>query len=481
MVAKIIIVSLTLAFSISSAISAESLPPLEIETGFDVLHSPNTTIEGLHRFYVGLPTSHNFRFGQAIYSSAYGDGGGAFFWGFEVTHRTLITSRLSASLSGFIGGGGGASQVNGDGTMGRLSILGDYELTPGWGLQAGMARIKVNGSAINDWATTLGVRFTPFKLSSTNRSADWGLRSASLRFSRYTFPNTLTRSAKRQNDLSLMGAEARFFASEAYEVFIGADGAASGSDGYMQVQGGIRGRWPVGPVSFFGESSLGFGGGGDVDTGGGFLVGAAIGAAFELTPYFDLEIAYRGQKAIDTQLSGHGININLSRVFNRYDDHGKSNKSQRWQIGLGLSSQVPNDNYMKAGNNKGIHPLMQETSIDLFLTENVYLTGNAQTTVNGGVAGFAIGLLGLGYEFELNDSWQLALEGHIGAAGGGGVDVGSGFIGGLRAEIDYLLSSKNAVSFGFGILKSNVGGMRIPIFQIGLKHKFSTGALLLAK
>jgi hypothetical protein len=129
---------------------------------------------------------------------------------------------------------------------------------------------------------------------------------------------------------------------------------------------------------------------------------------------------------------------------------------------------------MKSRSNDGIQPLMQESSIDYFINKKTYLTGNAQTTISGGVAGYAVGLLGLGHEFDLGETWRMSLETHIGAAGGGGVDVGRGLLGGARVEIDYILSSNNAVSLGLGVLKSFNGGLDTPIAQLGFKHRFKT-------
>ena len=117
---------------------------------------------------------------------------------------------------------------------------------------------------------------------------------------------------------------------------------------------------------------------------------------------------------------------------------------------------------------------MQESSIDYFLTDSVYLTGNAQTTVSGGVAGYAGGLLGLGREFSVGDQWRFSLEAHVGAAGGGGVNVGRGLLGGARVEVDYILDPKNAVSVGLGVLQSFNGGMQAPVLQLGYKHRFTT-------
>ena len=83
---------------------------------------------------------------------------------------------------------------------------------------------------------------------------------------------------------------------------------------------------------------------------------------------------------------------------------------------------------------------MQESSIDYFISTKTYFTGNAQTTISGGVAGYAVGLLGLGHEIDLGEVWRLSPEAHIGAAGGGGVNVGKGLLGGARVEADYVLN-----------------------------------------
>jgi hypothetical protein len=56
---------------------------------------------------------------------------------------------------------------------------------------------------------------------------------------------------------------------------------------------------------------------------------------------------------------------------------------------------------MKSQSNVGILPVMQESSLDYFISTKTYLTVNAQTAISGGVAGYAVGLTGLGHEFNL--------------------------------------------------------------------------------
>lgn len=448
---------------------------LDIETGLDILQDPATKIEGLHRFYAGVDLGRELTFGQAIYSGAVGDAGGAFFWGFEGVKRFGLTPDLALGVSGFFGGGGGAAQVIGDGTMFRFGAFAEHAIARDWALQAGVSRVMISDADIDDWAATFGLAYRPSDARREGGSGGLRLRSVSMGASRYSFPDGTTRAGGAQPDLSLVGAEASFFAGPKMEFFLGADGAASGGDGYMQVFGGARRRFDLGAVSLFGQASAGFGGGGEVDTGSGPLARAALGISVPLGDMFDAELSYGVYKAVDSGLEGSGVQARLTRVFHRTPDAVSDPNPQNWQLSMGLSGQVPNGSYMKSGSNDGIDPIMQESAIDLFITDSAYVTGNAQTTVGGGVAGFAIGLIGLGYEFDLSETWRVSVEGHVGAAGGGGVDVGKGLMGGLRAELDYVLSPRNSLSLGVGTLQAvDGGGLNVPVIQIGFKHRFTT-------
>ena len=455
-------------------LSVQPAPALEIENDFIYLKSPQTTIKGLHRLFVGVPIGETLSFGQSLYSGATGDGGGAFFWGFEGVTRFPISRQWNLALSGFFGGGGGAGQVSGDGTMLRFGAVGEYALTSNWSARAGVSHIFISGAPINDWAPSVGFRYHVSPKPRSNRAESLKLTRVSFRTSRLQFPSALSRSGMPQAQLRLMGAEASFSISNDYETFLGADGAVSGGDGYMHVIGGLRKLWPLGPISLLGQSSVGFGGGGDVDTGGGLIAGASGGITFPMGDNFDLDLTYGKMKSLSSGITGHRTQLSLSRVFKRGPTRKNYGEHQQWQVGLGISVQPPNNYYMKSQSNVGILPVMQESSVDYFISRKTYFTGNAQTTISGGVAGYAVGLLGLGHEFNLGEVWRLSPEVHIGAAGGGGVNVGKGLLGGARVEADYILNSDSSLSLGLGILRSFDGGLNVPIVQLGFKNRFKT-------
>ncbi len=441
----------------------------EIETGFERLSSPQTLIEGLHRLYVGHRVTPNFSFGQGFYSAAMGDAGGAFFWGFEGALRLPLTERLSLGASGFFGGGGGASQVNGDGLMLRAGVSADYRLTPAWDLQLTASWIRIAGAPIDGAAFGIGFRHH----QGDRQAATSDLAAVSVVTTGFVAPSgVLTRSGGAQPTVALEGVQAMFALAPNTRLTFGAAGAAMGAQGYMQVMAGVRRSLPLGRGALFVEGSAGFGGGGDVDTGSGLLVQAGVGLSTPVSRSFDLELTLGAMVAPTGGFRAAALSLGLVRAFERPGSVPQG--GQRWAYSGGFSMQQTAPGFFN-GANPAAYVVMQESSLDYFVGERVYVTGNGQTTVQGGAAGYAIGMVGLGYAMPLGARWTLSFEGHLGAAGGGGVNTAGGIIGGLRAEVDYRVTDRWSLSLGLGRLTTLRGaGMAPNILTLGVKIPFVT-------
>lgn len=445
----------------------------EIRTGFDVINDPQTEIEGFHRLFIGREIAPGLSFGQSLYSAAMGDAGGAFLWGFEMEKAVPLGRGFGLAFSGFVGGGGGAAQIVGDGLMLRAGVDLSYDLSDRVALSLGGSWIKIEGAEIDDPALSLGLRFHAGREAGATGGLALPLRAVAIRATQVAVSDHPNRAGRPQADLSLAGAEARFALAPMTDLVLGADGAAKGGEGYMQVIGGLRQRWAVGPVELFAEGTAGFGGGGEVDTGAGALLGAAAGIALPLAPWADLEFALGATAAPDSDYRGAVGSLRLVRVFERAGAPVDATPPQ-WQFSMGLAMQDPNANFRNPGNPATARPIMQESSVDLFLTDALYLTGNAQTAMGGDAAGYAIGMLGLGYRLPLGDRWAVSVEGHLGAAGGGGIDTNGGLIGSLRTEVDYALTDRLSLSVGVGKLGALKGDAMAPTFvQAGLKIPFT--------
>lgn len=433
---------------------------MSVETGFDVFAAPRSKIEVLHRLAV-LGGSPRLRYGQSIYSAAAGDAGGAFFWGYELASGTPLAQGISVYGSAFLGGGGGAAQVIGDGWMLRGALGLELALSERAGLSFGASWIKIDGAAVDDLAYSIGLRFVP-----EHGSGDVIAPNAiGAEVATVQMEGSETRSGDAQPDLFLVGSHARFAALGAWEATVSTAGAASGGEGYMQVMAGLRRSVSMGPVTGFAEAALGFGGGGEVDTGGGVMASLGLGLAVPIGARHSLEF---GLSSIRTagDAAGTAASLRLTRDFAR----DVSDEGQAWRFSTGMSRYIPQED----GSDQQ-QPLMQETGIDLYLGKRVYLSGTAATAMGGEVAGFAMGLFGLGYDIPLSPDWALSVEGQIGAAGGGGVDVAGGAVAGMRVEFDRTLANGAVVSLAVGSARAlGEGGMSMAVVQAGVKLPFET-------
>ena len=463
-----------LALPFVAAASTATAQGFEVETGLEALSSPNTLIEGLHRLYVGRRISPTFSFGQSVYSAALGDAGGAFFWGFEGVVHVPLSDRVALSFSGFLGGGGGAAQVIGDGTMLRAGVSLDYRLNPAWDLQLGASWIAIDGAPINGPALGMGLRYrfgegtAAFGGNGMPQFDGLGIVAAHM----VPAAGVLNRAGGAQAQVSLVGVRALFHLAPQTELMFTGAGGARGAQGYMHLMGGVRRNLTLSRGSLFIEGSAGFGGGGEVDTGSGLLVGAALGGTLRLSRSFDLEVSLGAMAAPDGAFRGAALSLGVIRAFTQ----GRANPDgERWAFSAGMSVQHAGPGYYIAPAGRPSYTVMQETSIDYFVGERLYVTGNAQTTMHGSVAGYALGMVGLGYELPLNDRWSLSVEGHLGAAGGGGVNTAGGIIAGLRAEVDYRMGEAWRLSMGLGRLQTlRAGGMQPTTLTLGVKIPFRT-------
>lgn len=447
-----------------------------IETGVEALSSPNTLIHGLHRLYIGRAVSPRFSFGQGIYSAALGDAGGAFFWGFEGVARIPLTDRFSLSFSGFLGGGGGAAQVNGDGTMVRASAALDYRVSRAWDAQITASWVRIAGAPIDGPAFGVGLRYRlDGEGPSDGGTGALDFAALSMHVTHMVAPSsTRSRNGGAQPAVSLVGVRAHRDLNARTRLVFSAAGAARGAQGYMQIMAEARRIFPMRRLSFFVEGGAGFGGGGNVDTGSGLLLSAAAGVTVPVTRRFNAELSLGALTAATGGFRAATVSLNMVRAFGRQRE-GAGTNGERWAFSAGFSAQQVGANYFAVPGNPASLVIMQESSLDYFVGQRLYLTGAAQTTMAGGVAGYAIGSVGAGYEIPVSDRWSLSLEGFIGAAGGGGVNTAGGIIGGVRAELDYHVTDTWRLSMALGQMTTLRGnGMSPATLTVGVKIPFTT-------
>lgn len=455
--------------------------PIEFRYGIDVFEDRSTILEGLQSIGAFREIGPGLHFGHVLYSAALGDAGGLYVGGFELHKRWSVGPRTQLEFGGFIGGGGGAALVSGDGLMTRVHLGVKHKLTDAVSAAAGLSYTDISGSPVSSSALYLGLsRDVDFAFSTNGTRPSSGRRLVSVKpvVKQYQPQGNLQRSGTPLQDMTLVGFEAAFAASPdaRMQTFIQTTGAVAGDgEGFADIQGGLR--WMTRPrgLRVYGEVAAGFGGGGDVDTGGGIIGTIGAGVAIPLARGFEIEAGAQYTAALEGDFQAVAPFIRASLQFGE-KGQGDYGDERRWQLSLGLTSQQANDTYRNPGVNRSASPLLTESSLDLFLTERTYLTGNAQTVVDGDAGGYALGALGLGYQANLTDRWSFAIEGLVGAAGGGGVDTNGGLVGLVKVEADYWLKDNLALSAGVGHMRPlrGSGGAQPVTLHLGFKTRFST-------
>ncbi len=454
----------------------------ELRQGLDIFDDNQSSVDALHSLTLLRELRPGLHFGQSLYSAAAGDGGGLFLGGFELLWRQRLSASTALEFGGFIGGGGGAFVVEGDGFMTRAHVTLNRRLTPTLSGTLGLSYTDITGSQVSAPAISLGFSKDLNLALSYGRghsgaplAGDTVIKAIKPIIRSVDPQGSTGRNGSDLDRMTTLGAELTFASGNNArgEVFMQALGAAEGGgEGYAEWQLGYRWLTADAGLRAFAEFGAGFAGGGDVDTGGGLIGSVGGGVVVPITRGFEAEFGAIALAAADGDFRAIAPFVRGSLTFGGAAGGGDA-KPRQWQYSTGLTLQRETDDFRHPGSDQSGDPLLIETSLDLFLTDRTYFTGNAQTVVAGDAGGYAIGQLGLGHEFPLTPRWTLAVEGFVGAAGGGGIDTGGGLSGGARMELDYALSERLKLSGGIGVMQSR-GGADPVTLHLGIKAPFTT-------
>ena len=473
----------SVCFVCNLTLASATAAPLEFRYGFDVFSDKTTQLHSFQSMSLMYDMGSGFSIGQTVFSASTGNAGGLFIGGFEVAKRMRLGRGLALEFGAFVGGGGGAEVVTGDGLMTRTHATLIKQITPDWAATLGLSYIKITGTTVSTPALGFGIsRKLQMRVAGGHHppydpTYDQGVEISAIKpvMKAYIPQNSNKRSGGALDNVYLMGAELTFSLGQntQREMFLSAFGAAGGDgEGYAEYQLGYR--WFSRPdgLRSYAQIAAGFAGGGDIDTGGGLITSAGAGVIIPFTPHFSAEIGALAITAIDGDFTAISPFVTGVISFGGKPEASGPN-SRRWQISTGLTQQYAHSGYRLAGTARTGDPVLVETSIDLFFTDHLYFTGNAQTAVLGDAGAYAVGQLGMGYEIPVGGRWTLSPEIFVGAAGGAGIDTGGGLIVGGKIEIDYALSDNLKLSLGLGKFVSR-GGAKPLTAHFGVKIPFTS-------
>jgi hypothetical protein len=444
-----------------------------------------------------------FSVGPAAYGALTGERGGFITLGFsgEVRKDLLDYLNLNAGLFVGAGGGRGGYQLSGGGLMLRPHL--GLNLKAGtWGnIGVGVSHVSFPDGTISStqpyvtyeypFDTLLGKGWLDDNAFYDNAVEQ--MRSSEHEFTlvyrQYSVPGDVLTDAGtlQHNSIKLLGVEWLQYFSENLFFKIESEGAMGGeSTGYMQMFLGGGYRLGLTESTFVKlAAQLGVAGGGAVDTGGGFIMDASLGLQQYLTD--DVFVGINGGyvKAPDGSFEATSLALQLGY---RYGAPNVGKKSvtlasladySRQHIRLRTTHQTyrkDNPNWRSHHSDLSVDNLGLQA--DYFLSENFYLSGQGLAAYSGKAGAYMIGLVGAGWHQPfLQSPVFVDVEGLVGAAGGGGLNVGGGLVWQANANLGYQISDAFSVIATVGYIDAPEGDFRAKVVGASFAYHFTTFGL----
>ncbi len=462
---------------------------LQVRASADYFSKAKSTLKGNVGTSILYQFDNGLFFGGTVYSAAFGDAGGLFIGGVEIGKQFKLGASNFIEAAVFYGGGGGAGQVPGDGSLLRPRLMLGHDFG-GLQISAGASYVHITGSNISTPAFELAFR-TPFNLLSGFEHADscascddlMDKLHVSLKEVRAVAKSFRPLNAGRRSKgkklaaMYLAGAEFVFDFTRNFDIYFSSAGAAHGDGaGYAEWLAGLRYIYPVGKIDLFADAGLGFAGGGDVDTGGGLIAAANAGVQAHLGDWLSLTASLGLTGAVNGGFIAVTPSLAISAPLGGAGKRGggAAPRPAKWRVSGGYSV-IPSHGGMRKPGSGGSGALgLINTKFDLLFSPRFYLSGQAYTITYGDAGGFAMGLVGPGYTLLAGDRFAVSAELLGGAAAGGGINTGGGGVGAVNLDLDYKITPAVALGLDLGWIKSLRGGLNGPMIGLGLKADFTT-------
>jgi hypothetical protein len=468
--------------------------PALLRMSYEVLDIGLSETMGLAGVHYLVNVHPDWYVGVSGFGALAGERGGFFTGGFTVGTGKRFASKWLLDAGLFVGGGGGGAAPQGGGMMLRphLNISRDIGSVM---LGAGVSYVKFPNGGIDSTQLnlTLGI---PFDVH-YGRASDAGktvhsndlfglkLREAEWLATAGEYQPAdkarTTAGAAMTDSLSRVGFEYRRHLDAHRYFFVETAGAVGGqSDGFAELLAGAGYRVPLLSPRLHLSASLAAGGagGGQVDTGGGLIGKARMGLDYNLTP--SLKLGLEGgwvESAGSFSASFYGLSLGY-----RVGELGSAKSAQPWEGNepmrlakwrLAGVHHTLFDAARKTGSDQNLSLL--GLKIEKFLTDSLYLTGQAHGAYTGDAGGYAVGLIGAGWEIPLRADGRLRFNAEVaaGAAGGGGVDVGGGAIVQPQVGLIWRLSQQFAARLEAGKVIALDGKLDSGLIGLGLMYEFS--------
>jgi hypothetical protein len=446
--------------------------------------------------------SPQVQLGVGSYGAVRGQRGGFITLGLAAEVNQPLIDRWSAEAGLFVGGGGGrgGASLAGGGLMLRSHAGLSYD-TQGHGkLGLGLSHVSFPSGVVQstqpylkyDYAFSSllanGWRSAPTRLQSTDTPLLSKPQEFSLVYRHYNIPSTVVQDggAAQHRTMQLMGVEWLSYLDAHWFLKLEAEGAMGGkSSGYMQIFTGAGYRLPLGASTALKvHAAAGPAGGGSVATGGGWLLDSGIALQQKISRSTALELSLGQVRAPSASFQASSLALKLNHQFGLPGaDRAVSWGALRGFEPQSLRIRAVNQTYLQGSphwRSSNVDTPVDNLGVqlDYFLpgdhnATRFFITGQGLAAYAGKAGAYMNGLVGGGVQVPLTQTWFVEGEGLVGAAGGGGLTVGSGLVGQANASLGYRLSDALSLLGTLGTLSAVRGDFKAKVVGLSLVYQFT--------
>ncbi|SEB50897.1 hypothetical protein SAMN04489761_1120 [Tenacibaculum sp. MAR_2009_124] len=429
--------------------------------------------------------------GVGIYGSIGGIRGGFFTLGVNAGIQKKLIDNFFIDTGIHFGGGGGASAPDGGGAfiLPHFNLGYDFKYfstTAGYSYINFFDQGLIKSSQFNVAVQIpLSFKHSNFENSEKSFSLDelgetkWNGKSN--RNSLFVHLNNLkvTKGNYEGRTIRLAGFEYNSYFNDNFFYYVKADGAYQGiKAGYMDVFIGAGYHFGMNKnrTNILAKFGIGAGGGGGVDTGGGFLIYPDISLEQKLFDNVYVSIDKGYIMSPDSRFASSSFGFGVKYYVDRDGTNSKNNSFSFGKL-KGLETIIKHDIYSNAQRDTGIKQDMHQISlqINFFLNEHIYAAGQTAFANFGDAGAYAEGIVGLGIKSNrfFNNSTYIFTQMLGGAAGGGGISTGQGLILKPSLGLDFKLNQNLSIRGAAGYVKAKGGSLSTSFFNLGVNYSFS--------
>lgn len=463
-----------------------------------ITNVPNEKNMGFTGIHYNLMINNWSYAGLGIYGAVTGNRGGFFTLGLNAGIKKYLNQNFYIDTGFHFGGGGGASAPDGGGAfiLPHLNLgyhFSNFTINSGWSYVNFFDDGLIKGNQFN---IALEVPLD-FKYSDTRNSekeynidflnsTNWNTKAKKTSLMFHQNNLRIKGNTKQSNGtiyngetIRLAGFELANYFSKHWFGFVKVDGAFSGiKAGYMDVflGAGYLYSFNKSKTNLLAKFGAGAGGGGGIDTQGGFLIYPDI--SIEQKIYNDVFLAVNTgfvmspDSDVFTQSYGFGLKYYVDR---------NGTKSTKKEFTSGKFKEIEiitkHDIYFNADRDSNTKEDMHQISlqVNFDLNKNLYIIGQTSFANFGGAGAYAEGIVGLGLNTNtfLNNKANFFIQALTGAAGGGGISTGEGFIVKPSAGFNYNLNKKLNLRTAVGYVKAKGGNLSSTFINFGLSYRIS--------